>query len=202
MLFRPTTSRLLALTATTLLGLAGALVGTAAPASAHDVLASTTPADGATVARTPDTVVLTFQEPALAVGTKVVVTGPDGPVQDGAPKLVGSTVRQALASGSPAGTYRVQYRVTSDDGHAVSGTFSFRSKDAGAAPSATATALATTSAPASSASAATTAAAPSSGESNTDRGVPWWLIVVVVLIGGFVLVRTQAGRQGRRRGPS
>jgi methionine-rich copper-binding protein CopC len=199
--------RRLALAATTLAALAGTLLATAAPAAAHDVLVSTSPKDGASVATTPSTVVLTFEEPALAVGTKVVVTGPDGPVQDGDARLVGSTVRQDLVPGSPAGAYRVQWRVTSDDGHAVSGTFSFTSK---AASTPTATPLANPSTSAASQPSATSTGGPSTSAADptsdhggtSDRGVPWWLIIVVVLIGGFALVRTQAGRQGRRRGPS
>ena len=61
------------------------LIASAGPASAHDVLRSTNPADGAVVDRLPDRVVLTFDEPALAIGTQVVVTGPAGTVSDGPP---------------------------------------------------------------------------------------------------------------------
>ena len=46
------------------------LIASAGPASAHDVLRSTNPADGAVVDRLPDRVVLTFDEPALAIGTR------------------------------------------------------------------------------------------------------------------------------------
>ena len=114
-----------------LLGTVAALVVVAAPASAHNALVSTTPADGSSVARTPATVVLTFNEPAIALGTEIVVTGPAGPVQQGAPRLVDNTVSQDLQGGAAAGTYRVAWRVTSADGHPVSGTFTFSSQAAG-----------------------------------------------------------------------
>lgn len=96
----------------------------AGPATAHDVLRSTNPADGAQVEQLPDAVVLTFEEPAVAVGSTVTVTGPDGPVGRGAPQLVDTEVRQTL-TGGPAGTYTVLWRVTSADGHPISGTFRF-----------------------------------------------------------------------------
>jgi len=95
------------------------------PANAHDVLVRTTPAASTTVARVPDVVTLVFGEPAVAIGTAVIVTGPAGAVQVGAPNLVGTSVQQPLSAGSPAGSYTVRWRVTSADGHPVSGGFTF-----------------------------------------------------------------------------
>ena len=46
-------------------------------------------------------------------------------MQVGEPRLVDNTVTQALQPGSPAGRYVVEWRVTSADGHPISGTFSF-----------------------------------------------------------------------------
>ena len=55
--------RLLAATlASAVLAVAGLVIG-AGPAWAHNVLKSTSPADGEAVARTPSIVVLTFDEP-------------------------------------------------------------------------------------------------------------------------------------------
>ena len=74
--------RLLAATlATAVLALAGLVIG-ASPASAHNVLKSTSPADGKKVARTPSSVVLTFDEPAIALGTKLVDHRPGGSGSD------------------------------------------------------------------------------------------------------------------------
>lgn len=74
--------------------------------------------------------VLTLEEPALAFGAAVVVTGPSGEVQQGSPRLLGRTVSQDLRSGAPAGTYTVSWRVTSGDGHPISGRFSFTARSA------------------------------------------------------------------------
>ncbi len=102
------------------------------PAAAHDELISTDPVDRSSVETTPSTVVLTFGEPAVALGTQLVVTGPSGQVQLGAPRLVDATVSQDLQGGAPAGDYRVDWRVTSADGHPVTGRFTFTAKAAGA----------------------------------------------------------------------
>jgi methionine-rich copper-binding protein CopC len=129
--------RALAVLAALLLALAALLV--AAPhASAHNTLVGTDPADGATVATPPTHITLTFDQPAQALGTEIVVLGPDGAtVSTGAAELVDSTVAQALAADLPAGAYTVQWRVTSADGHPLSGELAFTAT-AGAAPAVTA----------------------------------------------------------------
>ena len=101
------------------------LLGTPLTASAHDVLESTSPAADSTVPRLPESISLTFTEAPLSIGTQVVVTGPSGPAQQGAPTIDGRVVTQALAPTAPAGRYTVTYRVTSDDGHPVTGSFAF-----------------------------------------------------------------------------
>ncbi len=101
-------------------------------ASAHNGLVSTVPATGAALDRTPAAIVLTFDEPAIALGTQIVVTGPTGRMNAGAPELLDSTVSQPLLPGAPAGRYTVDWRVTSADGHPITGQFAFTS--AGAAP--------------------------------------------------------------------
>lgn len=122
------------------LALLGALVVVPQAAYAHDVLRSTDPADGSTVEVVPDQVVLTFDQPALAPGTAVVVRAEDGrDVAVGAPVLVDTTVRQQVGGTLPAGHYTVLWRVTSADGHPIDGTFTFTARSARtstAAPSA------------------------------------------------------------------
>jgi copper resistance protein C len=103
----------------------------AAPAAAHNRIVGSDPADGATLARTPSAVVLTFNEPAIAMGTRIAVTGPDGPVGVGTPQLVDSTVTQPLAGGAPAGRYTVDWRVTSADGHPITGVLAFTTQAPG-----------------------------------------------------------------------
>jgi methionine-rich copper-binding protein CopC len=101
------------------------LVGAAAAAQAHDILVGTSPVDGSTAKVVPAQVTLTFDQPALAVGTEIIVTGRSGQVQTGAAALVDNTVSEHLRPGSPAGRYTVIWRVTSNDGHPVSGKFTF-----------------------------------------------------------------------------
>jgi methionine-rich copper-binding protein CopC len=106
------------------------VVAGASGAQAHDVLESTDPADGSTVATAPDHVTLTFGEPAQALGTEIQVVGPQGEALSvGLPVLTGSVVTQEVAPVRPAGTYTVNWRVTSADGHPVSGTFTFTATD-------------------------------------------------------------------------
>ena len=102
----------------------------AAPAYAHDELKSSNPGDQETLVAPPSAVVLTFEQPPVALGAQVVVTGPDGPVSAGSPRLAGAVVTQDVQPGAPAGRYTVEWRVTSDDGHPVSGTFAFTAQTA------------------------------------------------------------------------
>jgi hypothetical protein len=75
--------------------------------------------------------VFTFDQPALALGTAIVVTSASGQqVQTGSPSVVDNTVTQPLQPGSPAGAYTVVWRVTSVDGHPISGGLTFDAKAA------------------------------------------------------------------------
>ena len=155
------------------------LVGAATAAQAHNVLVGTLPANGSTVKVVPAQVVLTFNEPALAVGTEVIVAGPSGPVQTGAAVLVDNTVTERLQPGSPAGQYNVVWRATSADGHPVSGRFAFIATSAspGQHPTAaTATSLSTT---------------PGSGSGQSPA--LWWVAaggaVILVLVAAFIRTR-------------
>ncbi len=100
-------------------------VGTPA-AEAHDELVATVPAADTTLPAPPGQVELELSAPAQALGTQVVVTGPDGAVvSQGEPELRNSTVVQRLADRLPAGAYTVAWRVTSSDGHPLTGTSAF-----------------------------------------------------------------------------
>ena len=62
----------------------------------------------------------------------MTVVGPDGNVwSTGEPTVQGAVVGIGLRPLGPAGTYTVNYRVTSADGHVVSGSWSFRLTVAG-----------------------------------------------------------------------
>ena len=96
-----------------------------ATAHAHDVLEKTTPPDGTTVQQLPGDVALVFSQQPLEIGLQVVITGPTGGVAEGLATIQGREVRQAISSAAPAGEYTVAYRVTSDDGHPITGSFRF-----------------------------------------------------------------------------
>lgn len=187
---RPGPRRALLATAAGVLALTGALA-TAGPAAAHDRLESTNPADGATVATAPDAVVLTMSSTPLALGTLVRVTGPDGTVvSSGDPQIVDADVTEPLTGNRPAGTYTVDWRITSSDGHPVSGTYSFTATGAagGAASPSTSAPSATASDSPSPSSASSSAAVvdpsnPVASEGN--GGLIAAGIAVVVVVGGI-----------------
>ncbi|MBT2413444.1 copper resistance protein CopC/CopD [Streptomyces sp. ISL-12] len=106
---------------------AGALLATAAPASAHAALTGSDPQQGAVVDRAPARVSLTFSENVSMDDDALRVLDPKGKrVEDGAPANVsGTTYGVALHSGLPDGTYTVTYQVVSADSHPVSGAFTF-----------------------------------------------------------------------------
>lgn len=193
--------------ATAALGLLGAPT-----ASAHDELVSTDPADGATVATAPDQVTLTFTAKAIALGTEVKVTAPDGSVvSSGDPQLGPTTVAQPLAPARPAGTYTVVWRVTSADGHPVSGTFHFAAASAvgvaaptpspvpsevpSATPGASVASPSTASPSAASPSPTPTASADPVPSASSGRP-SYWLVVGAVLV--LAAVAAALGRRRRR----
>lgn len=128
---RPALARLAALALAALVVVAGVVAGIAAPASAHDSLVSTDPADGSTVETAPAAVLLTFTQEVLPLGTAVQVVGPSGAaMNDGPVTVLGSVLTQNLAADRPAGAYTVQWRATAADGHPTTGGFTFTATSA------------------------------------------------------------------------
>ena len=100
---------------------------TAPAASAHATRVSAEPADNAVLGTGPDRVSATFNERLQTTFAAMTVVGPDGNVWSiGDPTVRGAVVGIAVRPLGPAGTYTVNYRVTSADGHVVSGSWSFR----------------------------------------------------------------------------
>ncbi|WP_238695514.1 copper resistance CopC family protein [Ornithinimicrobium flavum] len=94
-------------------------------ALAHDELLGSDPADGASGVA-PAQVTLTFSGQIAQVGATVVVTdGSGASVVAGEPVAEGTEVVQPLAADLAPGAYEVVWRVTSQDGHPISGTFGF-----------------------------------------------------------------------------
>jgi hypothetical protein len=186
-------------------------------AQAHSTLVSTDPADGSIVVGPPAQVTLTFDEAVESLGTQIVVLAPDGrTVSSGDAVLAGPSVSEAVSSGLPAGAYRVEWRVTSSDGHPVSGTFTFTatagSAPGPAAPTAGATQTAATT-PSAGATPATVLPVPSDQvsltavapvvDTDTDTGVSAGtltglaaLVVVIAVVGGLLLRRRRARADG------
>lgn len=113
----------------------------AAPASAHAVLQSSTPAADAVVKSAPTSVALVFDEGISLLPDSVRVFGPSGAeVDDGKVVHPGGRAASAgvgLHSGLADGTYLVSYRVVSADSHPVSGAYTFSIGHPSAPPSAT-----------------------------------------------------------------
>ncbi|HEX7133015.1 MAG TPA: copper resistance CopC family protein, partial [Iamia sp.] len=117
---------LLAALGVLVLGLALALAGGAAPAGAHATLQDTSPADDALVEAVPDAVVLRFDEPVSASTGAVQVIAPDGDRVDASvDDRDGGRALSIGVDGDARGTYTVAYRVVSDDGHTITGSFVF-----------------------------------------------------------------------------
>ena len=161
------------------LGMAAAaaalLLGPVTTASAHDVLAGSSPVQNGAVDTPPASVRLEFSAAPQVLGTEVVVTGPDGgAVSDGTAELSGSTVTQQLSGGLPAGRYTVDWRVTSADGHPITGSFAFDVARGSPAP----------------APAGSQAASP--GDPSSFPVV--WIVIVLIAAGAVVLVVRQLRR--------
>lgn len=102
-------------------------------ALAHDELIGSSPSAGETVG-TAQELVLRFSGPIADIGAQVEVTGEDGStVISGTPQIEGAELVQPLADDLAGGDYEVVWRVTSSDGHPISGTFGFSVEAADAA---------------------------------------------------------------------
>lgn len=99
-------------------------VAVAQPASAHDRLLSSDPADGATVDETPGVITLVFSAEVLAAGAQVAVTTPDGTVPAEV-TVDGDEAVAALPDDLPGGDWDVAWRVVSSDGHPIEGELAF-----------------------------------------------------------------------------
>lgn len=165
----------------TVLALGGIATVVAGPASAHSTLVSTDPSDGAKIATGPARVSFTFNENLQPSFPSLTVVGPDGNLwSKGKPVVEGPTVSVEVGELGPAGTYTMAYRVTSADGHPVSGTRTFELTTPGhGTPGPKAD-----------------AAKNSGGDSG---GVPLWVFIVaaVVLFGGGLAFALFGGRSRR-----
>jgi methionine-rich copper-binding protein CopC len=104
-----------------------AAVAGAAAASAHATRVATDPVENAELSQSPQKVSAMFNEALQTEFAAMTVVGPDGNLwSTGDPHVDGAVVSVGVRPLGPSGTYTVNYRVTSADGHVVSGSWSFR----------------------------------------------------------------------------
>ena len=99
----------------------------ASSALAHSDLVAAEPEPGAQLADAPSEIRLTFSEP-VSDGSRIVVLGENfGQVEGLVPQFNPENPEQVYTPLPPLvpGVYTVQWAATSDDGHEVSGTYSF-----------------------------------------------------------------------------
>lgn len=156
-----------------ILMMAGSAVAGLTPASAHAALTASEPPANATLSSGPSRVSATFNEALQTAFAAMTVVGPDANEwSSGDPEVRDATASVAVRPLGPSGTYAVNYRVTSADGHVVSGSWSFT---------------------------VTTPSTGSPGPAVTDtvqsHRIPWWPFIV----GGGLLVAVVAAWGPRRR---
>jgi copper resistance protein C len=178
------------------------LVVPAGPASAHDQLIGSDPEDGSTVGA-PDSIELTFSGAIGDLGAQVAVTDAAGrSVVEGDPDVQGAVVEQDLVEDLAAGAYAVVWRVTSEDGHPISGEFAFTveagedsaTDEATSGASGTSEEATTDATPAATDGAATDGAATDGADVTADpaeaqgeAGLPVWAWVVMGLAAAGLL---------------
>jgi methionine-rich copper-binding protein CopC len=158
------------LAAVSLLLIALTITGTAV-ASAHATRVAADPPENAALTVGPARVSATFNEQLQTTFAAMTVVGPDGNLwSTGEPQVQGAVVSVGLRPLGPVGTYTVNYRVTSADGHVVSGSWSFRLTVPGTGPP----------------------GAPAVG-TDSGRAIPLWPfavgVVVIVAVGALWAVR-------------
>jgi methionine-rich copper-binding protein CopC len=102
-------------------------VGRGIPAAPDTAAVSSSPGKGARLDRLPEVAVLNFRE-LVGQPATLVVTGPGGDeISTGEASVVDATLLRPMDSTAElaAGTYTMSYRVTSADGHPITGTVNF-----------------------------------------------------------------------------
>jgi len=96
------------------------------PASAHADLVSTDPVDGAVLQSAPESITLSFNSKILDDMAELAVTNSVGELVTGIIAESAQTTATALwPVDLPGDTYKVAYRIVSEDGHPITGSFSF-----------------------------------------------------------------------------
>lgn len=198
--------------------LIAALILPAAPAAAHDQLVSTDPDQGSTVQTAPEAITMTFSGSPQKLGNEISVVHDGTDVADGDPTAEFHTITQPLTGDLVPGDYEVKWRVVSEDGHPVTGKFSFtlagdstseetptdrataeptdHSSDEAAPGSSPSSA--STAAPDTSSSAAADAAADNASSSGLLIGIVAVVVIVILAFAILVIVRLRKNASQRR----
>ncbi|WP_086823364.1 copper resistance CopC family protein [Allokutzneria sp. NRRL B-24872] len=192
-----------ALTALLVAGLA--LVLSAGPALAHNVLVDSSPKKDAQVESSPTELKLVFDQQVQAADlvNTVTLTGPGGTRwATDKPKVENNTVTVAATPLGPAGEYTIAFRILSADGHPVGDKLSFRlTKDGPGTPlSGAKPADSATPAPSGSEAATVTAVAGRQADSNGGFPVWVWFAGAAVLLGAGVVIALRFSRAPNTRG--
>ncbi|HVV13576.1 copper resistance CopC family protein [Amycolatopsis sp.] len=153
-------------------------------ADAHNVLVSANPAAGAEISSGPSTVELTFNEPVESGFNELVVTGPDKTShwENGPTTVSAEKIFAPLRPLGPAGEYTVAYHIVSEDGHPVSGSYTFKLTVAGTGSPA----------PVAQGQAAVAGAPATEGDSTVPVWV--WVAGAVVLVAAGVVIARRVAR--------
>jgi methionine-rich copper-binding protein CopC len=148
------------------------------PADAHNVLVSSDPAKGVEVQSGPSQVELTFNEPVESGFNELTILGPDKKShwENGAATVQAEKISVPLRPLGPAGVYTVSYHIVSEDGHPVSGSYTFTLTVAGSG----------TAAPQGQSA---VAGAPSASDSASVPVWVWPAGAAVLLVAGIVIAR-------------
>jgi methionine-rich copper-binding protein CopC len=165
--------RLIALVA----GLLSVAIALAPTAAAHAARIASDPAEGSRLTSGPAQVSATFNEPVQPGFDTMTLVGPDNNLwSTGDARVQGAVLSVALRPLGPVGRYTINYRVTSSDGHVVTGSWWFELTTPGTG----------------------TPGPPASAESKKAAGIPIWPFLVVGAL-SIVIAAAWAARRAMRR---
>ncbi|MET1132082.1 MAG: copper resistance CopC family protein [Aeromicrobium sp.] len=164
------------------------------PAQAHTSLISSDPTEGARLESVPERVVLTFSENLREPSEAGVIV--DGKAVSAEVEVDGPRVVVTPQADAPDGTYEVNYRVVSADGHPITGTLEFSVTQAGVASEAPADEPTPTTVPSEEVTADPTQAAAEETKDDSVWSSPLLLgaivVVAVLAIGGATVLRRRS----------
>lgn len=178
----------------------------ATSATAHDSLLSASPEADSTTTEIPAEVTLTFSDEVFTAGSavQIAVIAPDGEdIVAGSPAIDGNTVSQPITETATPGTFTVQWRVVSSDGHPISDEYTYTlAQNTGteeSTPSSPSSSEADQDPAPSSTAAATQPADVHSGPREGTEFLPIMTVIAGVGVVGGALVSVMMVARARRR---